>query len=75
MLEKPFLVSRIKKDDITKKEKYLGYLIGPAGALLLNAGLEVVTSIVCAFLLLNLNIEKTIQKEQEEILSRKKKNH
>ena len=37
MLEKPFLASRIKKDDITKKEKYLGYLIGPAGALLLNA--------------------------------------
>ena len=30
-------VSRIKSPDVTKKEKWLGYLLGPAGALLLNA--------------------------------------
>lgn len=29
--------SRIKSADVTKKEKWLGYLAGPAGALLLNA--------------------------------------
>ena len=31
--------SRIRSADVTKKEKWLGYLAGPAGALLLNAGL------------------------------------
>ena len=31
-----FLASRIRSEDTTKKEKYLGYLIGPTGALLLN---------------------------------------
>ena len=29
--------SRIKSDNVEKKEKWLGYLLGPAGALLLNA--------------------------------------
>lgn len=29
--------SRIKSADVTKKEKWFGYLVGPAGALLLNA--------------------------------------
>ncbi|MBQ8953543.1 MAG: MFS transporter [Clostridia bacterium] len=29
--------SRIKSPDVTKSEKWLGYLLGPAGALLLNA--------------------------------------
>ena len=29
--------SRVTSADVTKKEKWLGYLIGPAGALLLNA--------------------------------------
>ena len=29
--------SRVRGADVTKKEKWLGYLIGPAGALLLNA--------------------------------------
>ncbi len=29
--------SRIKSQDVEKKEKWLGYLLGPAGALLLNA--------------------------------------
>lgn len=29
--------SRVRSADVTKKEKWLGYLIGPAGALLLNA--------------------------------------
>lgn len=29
--------SRIKSPDMEKKEKWVGYLIGPAGALLLNA--------------------------------------
>ncbi len=29
--------SLVKSPDVTKKEKWLGYLIGPAGALLLNA--------------------------------------
>lgn len=29
--------SRIKSADVTKSEKWLGYLVGPAGALLLNA--------------------------------------
>lgn len=36
-LESPLLKSRIAKDDVTAKEKWLGYLLGPAGALLLNA--------------------------------------
>ena len=29
--------SRIQSEQVTKKEKWLGYLLGPAGALLLNA--------------------------------------
>ena len=29
--------SRIKSNDVTGSEKWLGYLLGPAGALLLNA--------------------------------------
>lgn len=29
--------SRIRSDDVTRPEKWLGYLLGPAGALLLNA--------------------------------------
>ena len=36
-LEKRFFDSRIKSADVTRGEKWLGYLIGPAGALLLNA--------------------------------------
>ena len=36
-LEKRFFDSRIKSTDVTRGEKWLGYLIGPAGALLLNA--------------------------------------
>ena len=30
-------VSRIHSENVTAKEKWLGYLLGPAGALLLNA--------------------------------------
>ena len=29
--------SRVRSDDVTRSEKWLGYLLGPAGALLLNA--------------------------------------
>lgn len=29
--------SRIRSENVTAKEKWLGYLLGPAGALLLNA--------------------------------------
>lgn len=36
-LNSPLLKSRITKDDVTAKEKWLGYLLGPAGAALLNA--------------------------------------
>lgn len=36
-LNSPLLNSRVAKDDVTAKEKWLGYLLGPAGALLLNA--------------------------------------
>ena len=31
------LQTRIKSDKVTANEKWLGYLVGPAGALLLNA--------------------------------------
>ena len=37
LFEKPMLQSRVIGDDVRKSEKWLGYLIGPAGALLLNA--------------------------------------
>lgn len=33
----PLLRSRVKGDEVMKFEKWLGYLLGPAGALLLNA--------------------------------------
>ena len=36
-LEKRFFDSRVKSASVTRSEKWLGYLIGPAGALLLNA--------------------------------------
>lgn len=36
-MEKSAFKSRINSSDVTGKEKWLGYLIGPAGALLLNA--------------------------------------
>lgn len=34
---KSFVKSRIASDEVTGKEKWMGYLLGPAGALLLNA--------------------------------------
>lgn len=37
LLEKKFFDSHIKSAEVTRSEKWLGYLIGPAGALLLNA--------------------------------------
>ena len=36
-LSSPIFNSRVKSDTVTKPEKWLGYLLGPAGALLLNA--------------------------------------
>ena len=36
-LSKPVFNSKIKNDNVQKSEKWLGYLIGPSGALLLNA--------------------------------------
>ncbi len=37
MFDSPLLKSRVKSETVTKSEKWLGYLLGPAGALLLNA--------------------------------------
>jgi GPH family glycoside/pentoside/hexuronide:cation symporter len=37
LFERPGLDSRIRSQDTTGKERWLGYLFGPAGALLLNA--------------------------------------
>ena len=31
------IASRVRSNDVTRSEKWLGYLLGPAGALLLNA--------------------------------------
>lgn len=36
-LNTPLLNSRLKSDNVKKSEKWLGYLLGPSGALLLNA--------------------------------------
>ncbi len=36
-LSSPLLNSRVKSDDVKASEKWLGYLFGPSGALLLNA--------------------------------------
>ena len=37
LIDKPIFATRIKNPDVQKSEKWLGYLLGPAGALLLNA--------------------------------------
>ena len=37
LLEKKFFDSRVKTAEVKAAEKWFGYLIGPAGALLLNA--------------------------------------
>ena len=37
LLDKKIFDSRVKSEKVTAGEKWLGYLIGPAGALLLNA--------------------------------------
>ena len=37
LLKKKIFASRVKSKNVTGKEKWLGYLVGPAGALLLNA--------------------------------------
>lgn len=37
LLNKPVFHSRVKSEDVKASEKWLGYLVGPAGALLLNA--------------------------------------
>ncbi len=37
LINRPALDSRIRSKDTTAKEQWLGYLLGPAGALLLNA--------------------------------------
>lgn len=36
-MQKDVFASKVTSKDVTKKEKWLGYLIGPSGALLLNA--------------------------------------
>ena len=36
-LNSPLLNSKVKSNDVKKSEKWLGYLLGPSGALLLNA--------------------------------------
>ena len=36
-LSSPIFNSRVRSDTVTRSEKWLGYLLGPAGALLLNA--------------------------------------
>lgn len=36
-LSSPLFNSRVKSDEVKKSEKWLGYLLGPSGALLLNA--------------------------------------
>ena len=36
-LNSPLLNSKVKSDEVKKSEKWLGYLLGPSGALLLNA--------------------------------------
>ena len=36
-IERPCLESRVRTQDVSGRERWLGYLIGPAGALLLNA--------------------------------------
>lgn len=36
-IEKPAFESRIRTEEVGRREKWLGYLLGPAGALLLNA--------------------------------------
>ena len=37
IMNSPLTASRIKSENVVKSEKWLGYLLGPAGALLLNA--------------------------------------
>ena len=37
LMNSPLFASRVKSETVTKSEKWLGYLLGPAGALLLNA--------------------------------------
>ena len=37
LMNSPLLASRVKCESVTKSEKWFGYLLGPAGALLLNA--------------------------------------
>ncbi|MDR0896559.1 MAG: MFS transporter [Oscillospiraceae bacterium] len=37
LTDRPFFDSRVQSENTTGKERWLGYLIGPAGALLLNA--------------------------------------
>lgn len=37
LIDKPIFHSRINNENITGKEKWLGYFIGSAGALLINA--------------------------------------
>ena len=36
-MNSPLLNSRVRSENVTKSEKWFGYLLGPAGALLLNA--------------------------------------
>ena len=37
LLDNKIFDSRVKSDKVKASEKWLGYLVGPAGALLLNA--------------------------------------
>ena len=37
LIEKNIFKGRITSENVTGKEKWLGYLVGPAGAMLLNA--------------------------------------
>ncbi|WP_456284394.1 MFS transporter [Microbacterium sp. JZ70] len=37
LLDAPLFTSRVRSAQVSARERWLGYLIGPAGALLLNA--------------------------------------
>ena len=37
IMDRKFFDSRVRGRNVTRKEKWFGYLLGPAGALLLNA--------------------------------------
>ena len=69
--EKRALDSRLTSPDVTAKEKWLGYLLGPSGALLLNAVLATYLNVNYTDVLYFFFVWGVLKKKQKKTKTKK----